>query len=229
MHGETSVQRRRKISGFSLIALAAILFIGRIEALLSPAAAPTAKEIAVTGFVSLFFMGLMIASILGITQLLRARADVLGLIGAALTLLGWTAGSRIGVLMQLEMAIARGVAGVPKDVLQRIFDGTPMLWVSIVPVGIHYPLGLMILGAALIYAGPVNRLLGVTLILGGIAFPLGRATNLPWAYAASDFLLAFTFFSLGWQIVTRPELWQGRRSAAAPMEAPGTQLSLSGN
>ncbi len=206
MHDEKSVHRRRLICGWSLIALASILFLSRTEELLAPDRVPTPNEIAANGVFALVIMVLMIASVLGISELLRARADVTGLIGAGLTLIGWTAGSRIGVLIQLNAALERGVTGVPRNALQLMYEATPLLWASIVPVGVTFPLGLVTLGATLLYAAPVPRLFGVTLILGGITFPLGRAVRIPWAFAVCDFLLAFTFFALGREIVRRREL-----------------------
>jgi hypothetical protein len=213
MHDAKSNDRRRLISGFSLIGVAAVFFFTRVEALLATSTTPSSNEIVALGFIALFSMVLMIGSVFGITQLLRGRADLAGLIGAGFTLFGWTVSTRISVIMQLHSAVERGVEGVPKTVFQSIFEGLPMLWVSLFPVGLTFPIGMIILGAALVYAAPVNRLAGVAMIVGGICFPMGRAAGIEWAYIVCDFLLAFSFAFLGWHIVKHRALWEGSEVA----------------
>jgi hypothetical protein len=130
-----------------------------------------------------------------------------------LTLMGWTVGARILALVQLERVLQGGVTGVPEDAIQRMFTAAPMVWASIIPVGLMYPIGLLILGVTLFVARPVDRWIGALLAIGGVLFPLGRAVHLPWAWWSSDLLLAAAFALLGWQVLARPALWAGAEEA----------------
>jgi hypothetical protein len=151
---------------------------------------------------------LMIAATLGLSQLLRVRADWAGLLGATSTLVGWAAATRISVLIQLDALLGRaGVEGVPASTLESAFKAAPAMWVSVFPVGLFFPLGLITLGLALFRWRPVNRWLGLLLALGGVLFPLGRAMGIEAAMVACDITLAAAFAAIGWQILTRPEVW----------------------
>jgi hypothetical protein len=76
------------------------------------------------------------------------------------------------------------------------------------PVGLFFPAGLITLGIALFYWRPVNRWLGLLLALGGVLFPIGRAAGVAPAVVACDIVLATAFASIGWQILSRPEVWE---------------------
>lgn len=167
------------------------------------------EMIALRGFIAPVSMVLMAGMLLGIVDLLRNRA---AWIGAALTIAGWTAGCRIMALGQLEALLDTGVTGVPADTLSKMFAAAPIVWVSIVPVGILFPLGLIVLGTALFIAAPVNRWIGATLAIGGVLFPLGRAVHLAWAYSACDLVLGVTFLMLAWRDVRHT---QGSASAVS--------------
>ena len=61
---------------------------------------------------------------------------------------------------------------------------------SVFPIGLFFPLGLIVLGLALFRWRPVNRWLGMLLAMGGVLFPLGRAVGIQWAILACDVVLA---------------------------------------
>ncbi|HYO79716.1 MAG TPA: hypothetical protein VE010_24840 [Thermoanaerobaculia bacterium] len=170
--------------------------------------------IALGGFVAPLHMLMMIGSVLAITHLLRRKGDLAGLIGGALTLMGWGVSLRILALRQVGHVIENGVEGVPADVLGRVFSSAPVVFFSLIPIGLLFPIGMIILGLTLFFARPVNRWLGLTLALGGLLFPLGRAIGALWAFAACDLLLALTFAILGQQILARPELWSETERAS---------------
>lgn len=81
--------------------------------------------------------------------------------------------------------------------IARMFEAAPMVWFSIVPTGILYPVGLMTLGVTLFAARPVPRWIGALLFLGALLFPVGRIGRAMWAIVASDLLLGTTFALLG--------------------------------
>ncbi|HJQ36271.1 MAG TPA: hypothetical protein VKB93_03945 [Thermoanaerobaculia bacterium] len=204
---------RRQLSGFALALLAVLVLTNPITRVMIRQQ-HTPSLIAVNGFLAPLEMLCVVAGVLAVSQILRSRADKAGLIGAALTIMGWAAGIRIIGLGQLESLLASGVTGVPPDTLTRMFQAAPIVWISIVPFGLMYPIGLITLGATIVFARPVPRWIGALMIAGGALFPVGRIGAIFWAIAASDLLLGATFALLAWQILTRPELRDGRRDAA---------------
>ena len=203
-----SSNRRRMIAGVSLIALSVAFLLNTITGLMTGVASPSQTMIAIVGFVAALNALLMPAAILGLSQLLRASADRLGLLGAGFVLVGWAASTRISVLIQLDGLLRAGVEGVPPSALQSIFMSAPAVWVSVFPVGLFFPLGLITLGLALFWWRPVYCWFGLLLALGGVLFPLGRAVGIDFAVIASDIALAAAFAAFGWQILTRPAAWE---------------------
>jgi hypothetical protein len=199
-----SSNRRRILVGTCTAILAATLLVNAARVLLNDQAT-TPGEIAAIGFLAVLHVGLTIAAVFGITQLVRRKADRLGLAGAALTLLGVTVGARILALHQLGM-LAETIPGATAT-LSAMLQSAPMVWVSIVPIGLMYPIGLILLGSALLIARPVNRWIAVVLLIGAVRFPVGRAVGVVHAVYASDALLAIAYGFLSWEILTKRELW----------------------
>ncbi len=204
MNLSPSSNRRRIIAGMSLIGVA----IGFLLEIVTGTAAVSQTGIAARGIIAVVFMLLMVAGVFGITQILRARADWLGLLGGAAVLIGQIAGVRIGVLLQLIALSESGVTGIPSNLIGLLVQSAPAVWSSIFQVGIFFPLGLIMLGIALIWARPVSWLFGLLLIIGGVMFPIGRALGMDWAVIACNIILAAAFSLIGWQILSRRELWE---------------------
>jgi hypothetical protein len=196
------------IAGVSLIALSVTFLSNTLLGLLTEPTSRTQTAIAFVGFIAVANAVLMTAAVLGLSQLLRARADWAGLSGAAFVFIGWAASTRISVLIQLDGLLRAGVEGVPSAALESIFKSSPSLFVSVFPVGLFFPLGLITLGLALCWRRPVNRWSGLLLASGGVLFPLGRAVGIDSAVVACDIILAIAFVAFGWQILTRPEVWE---------------------
>jgi protein-S-isoprenylcysteine O-methyltransferase Ste14 len=79
--------------------------------------------------------------------------------------------------------------------------------VSIIPAGLLFPIGTIILGITMFVARPIHRGIGALLSIGGVLFPIGRTAGHEWAVVSCDLVLAATFALIGWQILTRPEVW----------------------
>jgi len=203
----TNDTRRRMISASCCIALAVFFLANPFLRWGVRGEAASTGQIALMGFIAPVHVALMIGAVLGITQVLRRKADRTGLIGAALAIMGWVIGSRIMVVGQLQALLANGVPGVPADALGKMFQHAPLVFVSIIPVGLLFPIGLIVLGITIFVVRPVNRWIGALLAIGGVLFPLGRAVGHEWAIVSCDVVLATTFALIGWQIVTRPEVW----------------------
>lgn len=197
------VHRRRLLAGFCLVALSLIFLTDPFTGFLVRGPAAPLPMIAITGFLAPIHVALMVGSLFGITQLLRPRADRAGLFGAALTIIGWSVGSRIMVLGQLESLLQNGATGVPADSLQRMMKAAPLIWASIVPSGLLFPLGLITLGVTLFLVRPVPRWIGLLLVAGGVLFPIGRIAGLFWAVASCDLLLGTAFGAVGWWVLRR--------------------------
>ena len=202
--------RRRFIAGFCLIGMSIVFAVNPITHILGGGASTGATPIgtiALIGFLAPVNMIFMIGSVFAITQLLRKKADRAGLIGATLTLMGWAVSMRIMVISQLAALLRNGVEGVPPEALGLIFQSAPIIFVSIIPIGLLFPIGLIILGVTMIATRPVHPAIGALLAIGGVLFPLGRAVGLPWALASADVVLGATFALIAWQILARPEPW----------------------
>jgi hypothetical protein len=203
-----SANRRRVIAGVSLVALSVAFLADSMTGLMTRPASPSHTTITIIGFVAVLNAVLMPFAILGLAQLLRARADRVGLAGVFMVLVGWAAATRISVVIQLDMLLSAGVEGVPAPALGSIFTAAPGVWVSIFPVGLFFPLGLITLGLGLFRWRPVNRWFGLLLALGGLLFPVGRAVGIGFAITACDIALATAFAAIGGQILTRPAVWE---------------------
>jgi len=199
--------RRRIIAGTSTVLIGVSFLLNMLDGLMTGMFAPSQTMIALAGYKAVLNAVLMIATVFGISQLLRARADWIGLLGGAFGLIGWTASARIGVLIQLSALTESGVAAVSPNLSEVLMQSAPAVWTSIVPIGIFFPIGLLTLGLALAWARPVHWWIGLLLALGGILFPIGRAAGQVWAIIACDIVLGAAFALIGWQILTRPELW----------------------
>jgi len=204
--------RRRVLAVFCMFSLTVLYCVTSIHALVSEGESLTRTAIAVRGFVAVLHVGLIVGAAFGIAQIVRGRADRLGMLGASITLLGATVAARIGVLSQLSLVRTNGVdTGLVAHELSR---DVPLVWVSVVPIGLLYPTGLILLGAALISARPVSRWIGVLVVIAGVLFPIGRAIGVPPAIYGSDLILAAALAMLGWQLLQRREVWAGEPAAS---------------
>jgi hypothetical protein len=205
---------RRRLAGYCLMTIALLFLSNPLSGVfgsLTPRTSHTA--IALIGFAAPVSMLLMVGSLFAITQLLRKSGERRALIGGAITLMGWAVGVRILALGQLSAMLAGGVEGVPVDALHRIYAAAPLVFVSLIPVGLLFSIGLIILGLTLAAARPIHRGVGILLTLGGVLFPLGRAVHLPWAFLACDLILGATFALIGWHVLAQPARWSGDATA----------------
>jgi hypothetical protein len=181
---------------FCFAILGLLLLTNPLTRLIARGGGATPEAIALTGFIAPLTMVLLVGVVFGIVAMVRTRA---ALAGAILAIAGWTAGCRIMALGQLDALLKTGVTGVPADTLDRMFQAAPIVWLSIVPMGLLYPVGLITLGVTLLVSARERRWLGALLVLGGVLFPLGRAVQLEWAISSCDLVLGATFLLLAWR------------------------------
>jgi hypothetical protein len=205
--------RRRLLTATCAIALGLLFLTAPLTHLLLRGGIDTPLAIAMRGFAAPVHMALLVGAVFGITQLLRRGADRIGLIGGSLTIIGWAVGIRILLLGQLESLLVSGVSGVPANSLAKMFEATPIIWFSIVPMGLLFPIGMVTLGMTLVVTHAIPRPIGALLILGAVLFPIGRIGGLPWALVSCDLILGLAFALLGWQLFIRTEAWNGEEGA----------------
>lgn len=198
--------RRRLLAGTCTAVLAALLLMNGVSSVTYDGSAPSRGTIAAIGFFAVLHVGLTAGAVFGITQLVRRRADILGLTGAALTILGATVGARIVVLIQLALLGDAAPGGV-RAAMTSLLRNETAVWASMIPIGLMYPLGLLTLAVALFVARPVPRWVAVALAIGAVLFPMGRAMDIAPAVYLSDAVLAIAYGWLSREILTRKELW----------------------
>jgi len=204
-----SSNRRRVIAGMSLIGLSVAFLADTATGLMTRPVSSSQTMIALAGFVTVLTAVLMPAAMLGLSQLLRASADRAGLLGAAFALIGWAAATRITTVIQLDTLTGSVIAGGEGvSAIGSALQSAPAVFVSIFPVGLFFPLGIILLGLALFRWHPASRWAGLLLALGGLLFPVGRAAGIGFAIVACDITLGAAFAALGWLILTRPAAWE---------------------
>lgn len=208
-------ERRRMLSLIALAGWSLLVLSNPFTHVLLRGFTGSIPNIALRGFLAPLTMALLVGSLAAITRVLHSGADRLGLFGAALTIMGWSAGIRIIGLGQLEQLAANGATPGAADTLQRMFDAAPLVWRSIVPMGILFPIGLITLGLAVALAGSIPRWIGVLFVAGGVLFPVGRIAGIEWAVIASDLCVGFAFALVAWQVYAQPEFWTIRQPAVA--------------
>ncbi|HWW62251.1 MAG TPA: hypothetical protein VN181_12845, partial [Thermoanaerobaculia bacterium] len=200
-------RRRIILAILSLFGLGALFVTNPVTRLMYRGTGESLSIIAMRGFVAPLHGALMAGAVVGFTHLLRRKGDRVGLVAGSFVLIGLAAGIRILELGQLEGAMAAGTAGIPPDTLDRLFRAAPKLWLSIVPTGILFPIGMVLLGLTLAVTKPIPRVFGALLALGGALFPIGRIGHFPWAFLACDLILGGSFLLVGWQLAVRKDLW----------------------
>ena len=194
MIASKNTNRRRSLSGVSLLLFGAFFAADVFTHVLRRGDADLATNVAI-GLAAPVHLALLAAGLFGITQILRRSADVAGLTCAALTLMGWAVGIRITALGQLEHV--------------QTIEAPAILVKTMVIPGILFPLGLVATGITLMIARPIPRWMGVLLAIGAVLFPIGRIGHFEWALWSCDVILAAACAAIGWQILTREEVWEG--------------------
>jgi len=146
---------------------------------------------------------------LGISHLLRARADLLGLLGAGCSLIGLVTYSgamsifRFGTLFQWG-----GVEGVPADAIELALKAEPRLYTLTFLPWRLWPLGLLILSIGIIRDGRFGLATGYILGLGAILFYLGRGARILMAVIPGDLLIFAALAWIGARLLRHPSLWE---------------------
>lgn len=193
--------RRRLIAGISLIAAPALLLAADVIRVIGG----FDFESSVVAWVSFV---LFVLAVLGVTHLLRNRADYLGLIGGAFCLVGAMAGAGIVTIFRLNAVLTAGGDGNLAPVFESAFNARPALQTSIFMPSVLFPLGFIVLAVGLYRARVSSVWLALLLAFGGLLYPIGRAVGVTAALLGGDVLWLVSLGWLGWQILTRVENWE---------------------
>lgn len=167
----------------------------RISSVLAPAfliAGDTAQLVnssSVVWTVLLWFAFLFfVPAIIGLAVRLGAAAPRLSFTGGTVALVGTLAGA---TMQGLFRAIAVLETGGHAEAA-RFLGTQPVLAFTTLMPGIFFPIGLLILAAAL-WRARAPRWLAATLAVGAILFPVGHAAGVAWALIGGDVVLLAAF------------------------------------
>lgn len=212
-----STNRRRLLAGTCAALASVVLLLSAVTQLTAESAPPTSAELAAAGFFAVLHVGLTAGVVLGIAQLVRRKADRLGLLGATFTILGAAVSARIIGFIQVAL-VQNGRPGAAREAMTSLLRDHTAVWASLIPIGLIYPLGMITLAVALFIARPVPRWVAVVLALGGLLFPMGRAVGIMPAIWSSDALVAIAYGYLSKEILTRRELWDDKLAMHSPAQ-----------
>lgn len=201
MTGTNQSNDVRRLAGFCALAMALIFLSNPFTRLLVPGGDTLPVSMAAVGFMAVLNLGLMVGALLGVTQLLRPFADRTGITGGALAMIGWTASARIMLLAQVDFVLRGEGSAATNAAITSVFETSPLVFISLIAIGLCFPIGLMILGVALFRAPQVTRWTGALVFTGGVLFPIGRAAGIGAAVLATDVVLMAAFACVGWELL----------------------------
>jgi hypothetical protein len=212
---DETTNRRRLLGGICMGVLALTLVAHAFSWMLPGNGGPaTHGEIASLGFRAVLSAALHAGALIALTQLLRQHADRLALTGAALSMMGMVVAGRIIALWQLSL-VADPASLTQSSVATKLQETAPIVWVSIVPIGLMYPLGMLLLGIALLRSRVVPRWIGALFMAGAVLFPIGRAVGVPAAVIGSDLCLGICYAALCRMVLRGREAWSSGAVAVA--------------
>lgn len=168
-----------------------------------------------------------IPAVMGLYHLLRSRSERWALVagGTAVTgVLGVVAIIASGVL---HLMVLRGAPG-SEVVREAVKSGHAQVMGLFGPLGVLFPLGLLLFAVGLARYGVVPRWSGVLLAAGAVLYPAGRIPSVLPVLVASDLALALGFGWLGVRLLTHPQTWDDpARSVPTGSQAlPGGPVPL---
>jgi hypothetical protein len=140
-----------------------------------------------------------IPAVLAIGLMAEKVSPTLGWLGLLLSFIGAVAGASMQIYFRVAAVME---AGGEQTALQAMQPPSP-LFISIVPLGLFFPVGLVLTAIALARE-PARRLDAGLLAAGAIAFPIGHAIGIAPASLGADLILLAAFARLGWGLWKTP-------------------------
>lgn len=129
------------------------------------------------------------AAVIGVTFLASARTPKLALVGGVLAFVGCIAGASMQVAFRTFIWLADAGFTPAREHLMR----SPALTFTTLAPGIAFPIGLIVLAAALFRCGSIPRWTSLVLLIGAVCFPIGHAANIVPFLVLSTTLIAAAF------------------------------------
>lgn len=113
---------------------------------------------------------LMIPAVIGLTYILAASGSRLGVIGGFIAFMGLVAGASMQVLFRVYSVLEEQGSTATIEQLRATFK----LVASTQMIGLNWPLGLILLSIACLTTRAVHIAVPILLVIGAVAFPIGR-------------------------------------------------------
>lgn len=135
----------------------------------------------------------MIPAVLGLTGLLWERVPRLAVALRLLAIFGCVGGACFGAVEAFVGAVAQtGASEATVADLVALYN-SGLLFLD--PLGLSFPLSMIVLGIVLWRTGAVPAWAGIVLVLAGVMFPVGRVPGIYVLYPVADVLF---IVSMGW-------------------------------
>ena len=139
-------------------------------------------------------MVLMIPALIGFTYLLASNGSRFAIIGGCFAYLGLVAGASMQVLFRVYSVLEEQGSMAAIEQLRSTFK----LVASTQMIGLTWPLGLILLSIACLTTRAVHFAIPILLVLGAIAFPIGRiaGSNAGVLISGMVFIAAFSMIGM---------------------------------
>jgi hypothetical protein len=141
-------------------------------------------------FLALMFLA---AATVGFTYLVASRAGIIGIIGGCFAFFGSVAGAGMQALFRVHAVLEEQGATQAVTQLKQTFK----LVAATQMIGLAWPVGVLLLAAASLKAWPGQYILPLFLVIGAIAFPIGRIAGSEAAIIVSGFAFLAAYAMIG--------------------------------
>ncbi len=137
---------------------------------------------------------LLIPAVMGLTYILAASGSRLAVIGGLIAYFGLVAGASMQVLFRVYSVLEEQGATATIEQLSSTFK----LVASTQMIGLGWPLGLILLSIACLTTRAIHIAVPILLVIGAIAFPLGRiaGSTVGVFLSGAAFIIAFGIVGL---------------------------------
>ena len=141
---------------------------------------------------------LMIPAVIGLTYILAANGSRLGVVGGLIAHIGLVAGASMQVLFRVYAVLEEQGATSTIEQLKSTFK----LIAATQMIGLHWPVGLVLLSIACLTTRAVHIAVPILLVIGAIAFPIGRIAGSTLGVLVSGAVFVAAFSIIGMKLWT---------------------------
>ena len=168
-------------------------FVGPIVLLLSDLLLGSLTSLSFEWTIGLWVaMMLMIPAVIGLTYLLASNGSRLAVFGGSLAFFGLVAGASMQVLFRVYAVLQEQGSTATIEQLRSTFK----LVASTQMIGLTWPIGLILLSIACLTTRAVHIGVPILLLIGAVAFPIGRI-----AFSTAGVLISGAVFVIAFNII----------------------------